>query len=249
MSLPDNATALVTGGARRIGAHIVESLCRAGWTVWFTYYQSRQDAEALCHRLHLNGGACHAVYADLSQPNAVERVITAMGSIPHLAIHSASFWGTDTWSSANGDDWERSRRLHVWPFLALARQLDTASTPGEPRHLIAVTDARIGDRDFIHFSYSQAKQELGRLARTLAFELAPRVRVNAVAPGLILAPTTPPPQSWIDAGKISTPLQTTGALEDLLRGLHYLIDSPFVTGQVLWIDGGRHLRRNTNEND
>jgi NAD(P)-dependent dehydrogenase (short-subunit alcohol dehydrogenase family) len=108
--------------------------------------------------------------------------------------------------------------------------------------LVTLLDSRLRDRDPNHFSYAFAKRELAQLTRYLAVDLAPSVRVNGLAPGLILKAEGAPPEPWARAGRESTPLARTGRSADLVRALRYLVENRFVTGQILAVDGGRHLK-------
>jgi len=133
--------------------------------------------------------------------------------------------------------------LHVWSAVVLSRALARWSEGIRgPGHLVTLLDSRLRDRDPQHFSYAFAKRELAQLTRYLAAELAPSVRVNALAPGLILKADGAPPAPWTRAGLEATPLARTGKPADLVKALRYLVDSPFVTGQILAVDGGRHLK-------
>ena len=154
-----------------------------------------------------------------------------------MIVHSASFWQQDTWQTATREAWEQSHRLHGWTALVLARLL--AARPGS--HLITLLDARSRDPDTLHASYGFAKRELLQLTRWLALELAPSVRVNGIAPGLVLKPDALTRRDWSALAEAS-PLKRTGSSAQVIAALNYLLTNPGVTGQVLTVDGGRHLK-------
>lgn len=236
--------ALVTGAARRLGASFALELARRGWDLWLHYHTSEAEASALAAKIGELGRRARPIRADLSAPGGVEALVERLEEAPpRLIVHSASAWSEDTALEALVETWEASHRLHVWTALVLARSLArwTQADDGEG-HLVTLLDSRLRDRDPGHFSYAFAKRELAQLTRYLAVELAPRVRVNGLAPGLILKADGAPSQAWAEAGRLSTPLGRPGRPSDLVRALRYLVDSPFVTGQILVVDGGRHLK-------
>lgn len=236
--------ALVTGAARRLGAAFALDLARRGWDLWLHYHTSEADARALAAKIGALGRRARPIRADLSASGGVEALVDRLEeSPPSLIVHSASTWTQDTAFTVEADLWESSHRLHVWSALVLSRALARWASEGRGEgHLVTLLDSRLRDRDPDHFSYAFAKRELAQLTRYLAAELAPAVRVNGLAPGLILKAVGAPQALWTRAGLESTPLARTGKPADLVRALRYLVDSPFVTGQILTIDGGRHLK-------
>jgi len=238
--------ALVTGAARRLGAAFALDLAQQDWDLWLHYHTSQSEAQALAEQIQNLGRRVWLVQQDLSAAGGAEALVRRLGegeAQPSLIVHSASQWYQDTAASARFETWEASHRVHSWSAVILARALagwsQSSSTQG---HLVTLLDSRLRDRDPDHFSYAFAKRELAALTRYLAAELAPNVRVNGLAPGLILKADGFPDDHWEKAGRESTPLAATGRPEDLVEALKYLVDNPFVTGQILTVDGGRHLK-------
>ena len=230
-------TALVTGGARRLGKALVLSLAR-GWNVWIHYRTSADDALELAARIEKAGGSARVAAADLAAPGGAEELVRLVSSQqPSLIVHSASEWTEDTASTAEAAVWERSHRLHAWTAVVLARAL--AGWGGG--HLVTVLDARLRDRDPAHFSYAFAKRELMLLTRYLAAEFAPAVRVNGIAPGMVLRDDGTPPAEWNKFGR-AVPLGRAGTAREVVQALRYLMGNAYVTGQILAVDGGRHLK-------
>lgn len=236
--------ALVTGAARRLGAAFALDLARRGWDLDLHYHTSEAEARALAARIGILGRRARLVRADLASSGGVETLAERLEEAPPaLVVHSASLWSEDSLTSAGAEAWEASHRLHVWTAVVLARSLARWSVGrAVPGHLVTLLDSRLRDRDPDHFSYAFAKRELAQLTRYLAAELAPGVRVNGLAPGLILKAEGIPAAVWASAGEKSTPLARTGKTSDLLKAFRFLVDSPFVTGQIVAVDGGRHLR-------
>lgn len=236
--------ALVTGAARRLGAAMALDLARRGWDLWLHYHTSEADARALAEAIGALGRRARPVRADLSVQGGVEALADRLDEAPpSLIVHSASLWTRDTLHTASFEDWDSSHRLHVWTAVVLGRRLAQSAAEGRGNgHLITLLDSRLRDRDPDHFSYAFAKRELAQMTRYLAAELAPAVRVNGLAPGLILKADGAPAEPWAKAGRDSTPLARTGRVSDLVKGLRYLVDNRFITGQILAVDGGRHLK-------
>jgi len=235
--------ALVTGAAKRLGAAFALDLARRGWDLDLHYHTSETEARVLATEIGQLGRRARLLKADLAAPGGVESLADRLDDTPpSLIVHSASVWTADTLATADSDAWDASHRLHVWTTVVLARKLAGWSTPEKSGHLVTLLDSRLRDRDSGHFSYAFAKRELAQLTRYLAAELAPGVRVNGLAPGLILRAEGASVAAWQKAGAESTPLGRTGKTSDLVKALRYLTDNAFVTGQILAVDGGRHLK-------
>ena len=234
----------MTGAARRLGAAFALDLARRGWDLWLHYSASELEARALALRIGALGRRAGLVRADLSSPTGAEALVDRLEeSPPSLVVHSASVWLEDTWDSADLEPWEASHRLHVWTAVVLGRALARwSAASGSEGHLVTLLDGRLRDHDPRHFTYALAKGELAAVTRLLALELAPGVRVNALAPGLILRAETTPASAWGRVGQEATPLGRPGKVSELLKALRLLVDNRFITGQILSVDGGRHLK-------
>ena len=132
--------------------------------------------------------------------------------------------------------------LGVTPGLARAARAPRGTVPHRPRgSIVNLHDTHLAGYDFEHAGYILSKHVLANLTRMLALELAPGITVNAVAPGLIL----PPPgadESYLTANAHRVPLQRHGGPRDIAEAIVFLIRSDFITGQVIYVDGGRHLQ-------
>ncbi|WP_079434747.1 pteridine reductase [Zoogloea sp. LCSB751] len=235
---------LVTGGARRVGAELVRCLHAAGAQVAVHYRHSRDEAEALVAALErLRPGSALALQADLldcaALPRLVEAVVAHFGRLDGLVNNASSFFPT-----ALGDIDEAAWGDLIGSNLKAPLFLAQAAAP----HLTASGGAIVNIVD-IHAErplkgyplYCAAKAGLLGLTRALALELAPRVRVNGVAPGAI---------EWPDDGQFPpqererivahTLLRRVGSPSDIARTVRFLLfDAPYVTGQILPVDGGR----------
>jgi pteridine reductase len=240
----NGATALVTGGARRVGAAIVRTLHAAGANVVIHCRRSLDAAQALAAELEgVRAGSTAVVSADLLDTTELPRVIDAalarFGALQVLVNNASSFYATPLGaiSVAAWDDL-LGTNLRAPLFLAQSAAPELRRRGGV---LINIVDIH-GLRPLRNYAvYCVAKAGLIMLTRALARELAPEVRVNAVAPGPVLWP-----EAGLDAAVQSkivaeTPLQHQGSAEDIAGAVRYLCEAPFVTGQVLAVDGGRSI--------
>ena len=237
-----NATALVTGGGRRLGRAIALGLAGAGASVVVHYGQSSAEADAVAAEARAFGVPAATVQADLGVPAEaealVDRAAQAAGGPITILVNSASIFPSDTVLDLAPADLQRDVQVNAVAPLLLARSL--AAGP-QATDVVNLLDSRIADYDRLHAAYHLSKRMLFTLTRMLALELAPRVRVNAVAPGLIL----PPPgadESFLRQQAHTNPLNRHGSAEDIVSAVLFLLRSPFVTGQVIFVDGGRHMK-------
>ncbi len=227
-------TALVTGGARRIGAAVVRALARAEVRVVIHCNTSREAAEALAAEV---GGQVVAADLAADAAGAWAQAHAAAGPIDFL-INNASLFPEDRIEDFTLGALESNIRLHAWAPLVLGRAL---AAQGRAGGIINLLDSRVTDFDSTHVPYHISKRVLHDLTRMMALAFAPQVRVNAVAPGLILPPEGKE-ASYLEALAETNPLHAVGSPEDIADGVIFLLQSAFVTGQTLYVDGGRHMR-------
>jgi pteridine reductase len=238
---------LVTGAARRIGAVVARRLHRAGARVVLHYHRSRAEAESLCGELNAaRAGSCAVVQGDLLDVPSLARVVDAAGEafgrLDGLVNNASSFYATP-FGAIGEREWKdlMGTNLRAPLFLAQAAAERLRQAHGA---IVNVVDIH-AERPLKDFTvYSVAKAGLAGLTRALAVELAPHVRVNGVSPGAILWPDEGRHFDAAERDRITagTPLGRIGNPEDIAGAVKYLLfDAPFVTGQVLAVDGGRGL--------
>jgi pteridine reductase len=239
-------TVLVTGGARRVGAAICRRLHRAGANIVIHYRTSNREALRLRASLEKRRpGSAACVAADLLDIGALGRLVDAslgtFGRLDILVNNASSFYPTPVGSITEAD-WDDlvGTNLRAPLFLSQAAAPELARRRG---CIVNIVDIHAERPLEAHVTYSLAKAGLVGLTRALARELGPNVRVNAVAPGAIAWPETgvlaePAVQAEIVA---RTPLQRIGSVDDIAQAVHFLAVAPFVSGQVLAVDGGRNV--------
>ena len=239
-------TALVTGGARRVGAEILRHLHAAGARVAIHCHRSQAEARALAADLNARRPDSAAVFtADLlltgSMPGLISSVTARFGSLDVLVNNASSFYATPL-GELNPSQWDDLMGSNLKAPLFLAQA--AADALRRARGLIVNIADIHGLRPLPgYIIYSTAKAALLHLTRSLARELAPEVRVNGIAPGPVLWPESGTDEAQKQAIIDSTLLQRAGSPADVARAVRFFaVDAPYVTGQVLAIDGGRSLR-------
>jgi pteridine reductase len=236
---------LVTGGARRLGAAIARRLHAAGANVVIHYRSSADEARGLLDELErARPGSAHVQAADLldlaALPALVDAATRRYGRLDVLVNNASSFYPTPigTITAAQFDDLIGTN-LRAPLFLAQTAAPALRATRGL---ILNMADIH-GQRPLkAHPAYSAAKAGLIMLTRSLARELGPEVRVNAIAPGPVLWPEGGLDDRLRDEIVARTALKRGGSPEDIARAAYFFaVDAPYVTGQVLAVDGGRSL--------
>jgi len=232
--------ALVTGAAKRIGRAVSLALAREGANVALHYSSSKREIAELAVEIEALGVKAVTLRADLSKPaelvGLIKRAHEALGKI-EILVNNASIFPSDTLETVEIEGLERNLKINAWAPLVLTRRLAAQTEHG---HVVNLLDSRVSGFARSHVSYILSKQVLAALTRLSALELAPGIAVNAVAPGLIL----PPPgegEEYLKRLATSLPLQRRGTPEDVAAAVIYLVSSEFVTGETIYVDGGRRL--------
>jgi NAD(P)-dependent dehydrogenase (short-subunit alcohol dehydrogenase family) len=205
------------------------------------YHRSASQAAQLARQMTQLGVRAWTIQADLADAAQVEalaaRSIEASGGVDIL-INNASFWPEDTIWDMTAQTLQTCMDVHVMAPVILARALARQQREG---HIINILDTRVTDYDHKHISYHLAKRTLHTITRILALELAPRVAINAVAPGLILPPDGYGTE-YLARLASTNPMNRYGQPEDVVEAVLFLLRSRFITGQVIYVDGGFHMR-------
>lgn len=244
----DTPVALITGAARRIGKAITETLHQRGMNVVIHYRHSDEDANQLAAALNqVRADSARTLQADLDEPDAVRALaadaLAQWQRLDVLVNNASSFYATPI-AQANDEDWTRLMHSNLRAPLLLTQAL--APALGEQRgSIVNLIDVYAQKPLFEHSLYCMAKAALASLTISSARELGPNVRVNGVAPGPIMWPEpASPEQGQMNQQDIvaATALKRTGEPSDIANAVTWLaLDAPFVTGQVIAVDGGRSL--------
>ncbi len=239
-------TALVTGGAVRLGKIFCASLANAGYDLAIHYNSSFEQAAVTAEEFRDKGVNCETFQFDFSKKNDVSDLITNVRKqFPDLnvLINSASVYDQATIMETPELILERQFKVNFQaPYLltqAFAQQCKTGN-------VINIIDNKIAFNQYQYSAYVLSKKSLAEFTRLAAVELAPDVRVNAIAPGVVL-PASVRSQDYIDWRIDGIPLKHQGETDNIAQALLYLLSNEFVCGQILFVDGGESLT-NTGQN-
>jgi len=236
--------ALVTGAARRIGAALARDLAAHGWAVAVHHNTSEADAAATVETIRAAGGTAAPVRADLTREAEsralTERAAEAVGRPLGLLVNNASVFEWDDVHTGDRTSWDR----HLEPNLRapfVLTQAFAAQLPADSRGAVVnLLDAKVWNLAPGFTSYTVSKTGLWTLTRTLAQELAPHIRVNAIGPGPTL-PSARQREADFAAQCAATPLGRGTSPEEICRALQFILAAPSLTGQMIALDGGQHL--------
>jgi pteridine reductase len=233
--------ALITGAARRMGRATALALADAGVHCVLHYRSNAEECAAVAGEVRALGVQAWEVQGDFAEPQAAAAVFgqarAAVGAVDIL-INNASIFPESTLTGCTPEDVHSNLNVNTLSPLLLARE---AAAQERGAVVINFLDAMIADYDRKHVAYHLSKRALYSLTRMMAVEFAPKVRVNGVAPGLLLPPEGKD-ESYLESLAHTNPLQTYGSLELITETVLFLVRNTFVTGQVIYVDGGRNLR-------
>ncbi len=238
-------TALVTGGAHRVGKAITLALARAGANVVINYNTSSQAAEATVAEAQGLGVDALMLQADVSDRQQVEAMAAAahkkFGSVDIL-VNSASLWRKTPFPMDDVTDWHRVTNILIHGAFYCANAVAPLMLQQGAGVIVNIIDLSAWTPWPNFTAHSVGKAALLALTRQLALELAPAVRVNAVAPGPVLPPPDYSPQQ-IERVANRTLLKRWGTPEDIAQAVMYFVTAPYVTGETLAVDGGERIKK------
>jgi NAD(P)-dependent dehydrogenase (short-subunit alcohol dehydrogenase family) len=244
----ERGTALVTGGAKRIGRSISLRLARAGYAVAIHCNRSKDEARTLKQEIEEHGGRCTICTADLADSNVAGRLVAeaaaALGPLT-LLVNNASVFEEDHIATVTAEHWQRQMAINFATPVFLAKAF-AAQAPAGRSSIVNILDQRVLKPTPLFFSYSLSKAALHSATHMLAQALAPGIRVNGVAPGPTL------PSSRQSTGEFarqssSLPLGRGPTADDVAEAVLYLANAAGVTGTVIPVDGGQHIAWQTPE--
>ena len=242
-----NKIVLITGGAKRVGASICRLLHANGANLMIHYRSSVNEARALQAELNLQRpNSVAIIQGDLLNlsvlPSLVQETIKHFGKLDVLINNASSYYPTEI-GDIQEEQWQvlMGSNLKAPLFLSQAAAVELRKQPG---CIINITDMHVERPKKGYIVYSVAKAGLVTLTKSLAHELSPEVRVNAVAPGPVMWPEDNPQFDELYRQRVisQTLLKRIGEPNDIAKAVKFLIqDAPFITGQVIAVDGGRSL--------
>jgi pteridine reductase len=240
LKLTSRRAALVTGAGIRLGRAIACSLAQAGYDIALHYNSSAAAAEDACREVRSHGVRCEPFPCDFAQADGLGDFVRAVTKrLPHLSVlvNSASVYQhgriEDTTVEMLDRQWSVNFRAPLFLMQAFRRCVEYGS-------IINIVDNKIAYNQFQYAAYLTSKKALAELTKMAALEFAPKIRVNAVAPGVVL-PANVRSEDYLEWRKAAIPVNQLGSPANVCAAIAGILDNSFINGQILFVDGGEGM--------
>ena len=234
---PMSPLALVTGAAHRLGKVFALTLARQGFDIVLHYHQSSEDAHQTKAELESAGSRVTLVQADLTNTAEINSLISNLQAL-HVLVNSAAFMPSGNVDLLSLENWDQSIDLNLRAPFLLAQEASKKISDGGL--IVNITDVGAQKTWSRYPSYTVSKAALESLTKILARAYAPKIRVNAIAPGFVLQSDIVPAEEWqrlINRVPLKRPAQT----EEIASALEFVLKNEYITGQTIVVDGGYSL--------
>lgn len=234
-------TVLITGAGVRLGRAMALAVASRGGDLVIHYNHSREPAESLVREINAVGRTAHLLQADLQNPRRTTQLVHKARNFGPLfaLVNNASIFEPLKMMETTIEDWERHLSINLTAPFLLSQAFASVIHPNETGRIINLLDWRALRPGSDHFPYTVSKASLAALTRAMAIALAPRITVNGLALGAILPPSNGQTNEHI---LDQVPMKRWADLEEVTQSLLFLLDGPtYITGEIIHIDGGRHL--------
>jgi pteridine reductase len=239
------STALITGGARRVGKAIALALAREGARVAITYNTSSDQARATVAAIEQSGGQAAAYRCDQRDLAAIDRLFDQLRldfDRLDILVNSAAIMERQPVLDITAEDWARVMETNLrGPFFMAQAAAKWMSETGQRGNLVNLADMSALQPWPSYLTHTVSKSGIVALTKTLALALAPSIRVNAIAPGAVLKPEEWAGERW-EKMIAALPVQHGASAEDVAEAVVFCVKSEFMTGQLIVLDGGRSLK-------
>ncbi|MBN1968504.1 MAG: SDR family oxidoreductase [Candidatus Delongbacteria bacterium] len=235
------ATALITGAAKRLGKEMALFLAKQGWNIAIHYNNSKYDAEKVMLSCKDFGVDSDIFKSDLLEyKNSAELIDSVSKRFPDLSIliNSASVFLRNPLLNTDYEQFEQNFNINFTSPYFLSKEFAKKVSSG---NIINILDTKIAFSHHVYSSYSLSKKVFGEFTRMAALELAPHIRVNGIAPGVILPPEGKD-EEYLNRLINNVPLKKRGYPINILKTLDFLLDNDFITGQIIFVDGGENIK-------
>ena len=233
--------AIVTGAGHRLGKELTLTLSRKGYSVLLHYYKSKDQAQELVNLIRSEGGNVYPFKADLTNQEHIEdmwKFIRSLSLDLEVLVNSAAIMKKKEIQYITFSDFDETIALNLRaPFFC---SQEASKTMVEGGLIINISDTGAGKNWIGYPIYSISKSSLEVMTRLMAKAYAPKIRVNAIAPGLILPPETGDEKIWMKLEE-KIPLKRKATVREITSMVEYLISNKYITGQIFGIDGGYSL--------
>jgi pteridine reductase len=229
--------ALITGAAHRLGKSFALTLARLGYDIVLHYHSAEEEALQTKAEIESLSRSVTLTQADLTDPVQIQSLVSNLQSLDVL-VNSAAFMPHGNVDSLSIENWDTSLDLNLRAPFLLSQECAKKMTSGGL--IVNITDVGAQKAWSKYPSYTVSKAALESLTKILARALAPKIRVNAIAPGFVLQSDIVPPEEWERLiGRV--PLKRPARLEEITSALEFLLKNEYVTGQTIVVDGGYSL--------
>lgn len=233
-------TALVTGGVKRIGLEIVKALAKKGYDIALHYNSSKEKAKEVKNEIELIGVKCKLFQCDLSIEKKVSGLISQVKKeFPdlNLLINNASIFIRSKTVETKNNVLNKIFNINFKAPFILSRDFAQKVTNGD---IINILDTKITKNDFLYSAYTLSKKSLADFTLMSAVEFAPNIRVNGIAPGLILPPSGKN-ENYLNNMAKKIPLKKKGEISDVINAMEFILNNQYITGQIIYVSGGQQL--------
>ncbi len=233
--------ALVTGAAHRLGKTFALTLARSGYAILLHHHNAADEATATADEIRTLGVPVYLAQADLTDDANLFSFLSILDSLPHqlkVLVNSAGIMQRTDIRTTSASDWDATFALNLRAPFLLAQQ--AAGRMAEGGLIVNITDVGAHKLWTGYPAYMVSKSALETLTRLLAKAYAPGIRVNAIAPGLVLPSEDVTPEEWEKLVE-RLPLKRPASLDEVAAALTFLLDNPAITGQTIVVDGGYSL--------
>ena len=237
--MAERQAALVTGSAIRLGKSIAMALAKNNYDIAIHYNSSQESAEKTAQEIRELGVECDIFQQDLRNIAGLEGLVQRVQDrFPNFSIlvNSASAYDQATISGTSSDLFDAQMIINFKAPFFLSQAFASLCKKG---NIINIIDNKVGFNQFHYAAYLLSKKSLAEFTKMAAIEFSPQIRVNGIAPGVIMPGETRTAE-YIEWRARQIPLKVTGDSENITKAIHYILDNDFVTGQILTVDGGEN---------
>jgi pteridine reductase len=233
--------ALVTGAGKRVGKLIALHLAAQGYAVGVHYHGSETEARETAAQIRGMGHAAYLLQADLSDPQAVQSIFKRMDEIQNplkVLVNSAAVLAKSDLLKIEVAEWDRMMNLNARAVWLMSREAAQRMLQGGS--IINISDVGAGKNWSGYGAYAVSKAAVETITRILAKQLAPKIRMNAIAPGLLLRGEDVTEEQW-QALSQKVPMGKAGGIDQFLQTLDFLLSNEYITGEIITLAGGYQL--------